>query len=313
MEQKYGTKDNGKFIDISEHQGNFPIKDVVVKNNLSGVILRSGFGGYQKDKQIDANVKKCQDDKIPFGVYHFAYPNYNANPLTEAKPFVNHIKTFYKKGMPLFLDVEGDGLEGYTGDIRAWIKGFINYVNEQLGCSMMLYSYTEPINIHKFENMGIDIWYAYYGSDNGHYNGYIACENQIARQYSQNGRLSGYNGNLDVNVMYSDHLFSYINEKKLIGQRWHEFENSHGTHKIRYCDYYSDGTSKKYSKVAELTKLSVDEKDKYDVPFIKHEDRYKYGIEVTTSKLSFKDNDGTTRYYYKGERYNCTKSYYKEK
>lgn len=311
MKEKYGTKDNGKFIDISEHQGNFPIKDVVVKNNLSGVILRSGFGGYQKDKQIDANVKKCQDDKIPFGVYHFAYPNYNANPLTEAKPFVNHIKTFYKKGMPLFLDVEGDGLEGYTGDIRAWIKGFINYVNEQLGCSMMLYSYTEPINIHKFENMGIDIWYAYYGSDNGHYNGYIACENQIARQYSQHGKVSGYGADIDVNVMYSKNIFAY-NDKKVVGTQWHEFKNDHGVHKIRYYDKYSDGTKVYYSKVRQLTKLTKDEKYK-NVVLAKHEDDYRFGMSVIVDKLAFVDNDGKTRYYYKGEEYNCTKSYYKEK
>lgn len=55
-----------KGVDISEHN-----KDFDVKGN-DFVIIRASFGT-NTDKQFLNNVKKCRDDKIPFGLYVYDY------------------------------------------------------------------------------------------------------------------------------------------------------------------------------------------------------------------------------------------------
>lgn len=274
----YGETTKLKFIDISEHQGDINIVNVVNQNNLDAVMIRSSWGGFELDKKFTRNADICKANNIDYGFYHFAYPNYNTDAITEAKPFVNAVKKYYKAGMPLVLDIEGDGLTNLKVDVNKWIKDFRTYVKNELGADVIVYSYMSAINQYGFENQGYKIWFAYYGVDDGKYHGYVECNNQLARQYTQNGTLKGYSGKLDLNVAYCDCMF-----KKVDYTTYEHFTSNHG-----YKQVFNYREKDNHRNFDIYSTTDVDEAKRKNCKVKHHNSEYKYTM-VALNDVDFRD------------------------
>lgn len=80
-------------IDISEFNGDVDI--AALKGKVDFIIIRCGYGGdyeIQDDSQYFANVRKCRQAGIPFGVYLYSYARNRDMALSEARHTLRLVK-----------------------------------------------------------------------------------------------------------------------------------------------------------------------------------------------------------------------------
>ncbi len=98
-----------KVIDVSKHNEN--IQWSKVKSAVDGVIIRIGYRGYSKlgkiakDPMADVNIKGCQAQGIPYGVYFFPCPITTAEAIEEAEWIHSQVKDL-DLSFPIYLDSE---------------------------------------------------------------------------------------------------------------------------------------------------------------------------------------------------------------
>lgn len=95
-------------VDISEFNGDVDIQRLK-EQGVGFVIIRCGFGSdfpEQDDEYYAANVKKCIEAKMPFGVYLYAYAANVNMALSEAEHTLRLLKGFPKPEYGVWYDVE---------------------------------------------------------------------------------------------------------------------------------------------------------------------------------------------------------------
>ena len=95
-----------KGIDVSSHMGT--INWSLVKPNIDFAIIRCGYGGdrtSQDDSQWANNVKGCEQNNIPFGVYLYSYAVSAADAKSEAEHVIRLLKG-HNPQLPVFYDIE---------------------------------------------------------------------------------------------------------------------------------------------------------------------------------------------------------------
>lgn len=181
-----------KIIDVSQHQ------DLInwdkVKNNITGAIIRCGYGDditSQDDTQFARNLSECERLGIPKGVYLYSYAATEAQARSELAHILRLIKG-HKFEYPIFLDCEQSGTErfsptackiiceglkaaGFTPGVYANLNWWNNYLTS-------VTAYTR--------------WVAQYN------NKCTYSEQYIMWQYSETGRVDGISGNVDMNYYY---------------------------------------------------------------------------------------------------------------
>ena len=182
-------------IDVSEHQGKIDWEKV--KPHIEGAILRCGYGSNiekQDDEQFKRNADECTRLGIPFGVYIYSYADSVEKAKSEAEHALRLVKG-YKLSYPIYLDLEEPGTQNGAVE-RANIFGDII---EKAGYWCGVYA-----NLNWWENYLVGLerftkWVAQY---------HTKCEYKGAHldmwQYSSKGRITGINGNVDMNYCYRD-------------------------------------------------------------------------------------------------------------
>ena len=100
-------------IDVSQFNGDLDI--VALKPHVDFIIIRCGFGSdydYQDDAQYRANVTKCLQAGVPFGVYLYSYAKNQQMAKSEAAHTLRLLREF-KGAAPLYgvwYDVEDNSL-----------------------------------------------------------------------------------------------------------------------------------------------------------------------------------------------------------
>ena len=199
--KKYKTEDTKIGIDVSRWQGdiNFElVKDAGVEFVFIRVGSQKGVGGeYYIDPKFEQNIKGFQKVGIPVGVYFYSYADSILAAKKEAKWVIEQIKP-YKIELPVVFDWENWSF------YQEFNKSFYNlskiadtYLNvvETAGYQGMLYSskyYLENV----WFKLNYPIWLAHYTEYTNYQGEYMFW------QLCSNGRVSGINGNVDVNVMY---------------------------------------------------------------------------------------------------------------
>lgn len=192
-------------IDISNHQAGLNLAAVP----CDFVICKATEGTSFVDKYCDGFVQKAISMGKPFGVYHFA--SGKSSGRQEAEYFYNNIKNYVGKGI-LVLDWEADAVKKGV----PYAKEFLNRLEELTGVKALIYMSNSVVNAYDWtsvvsENYGL--WNAgyYAGYQEMGYNpsaplkgGTGAWPFAAIYQYTSSGRLSGYSGNLDLNVFYGD-------------------------------------------------------------------------------------------------------------
>lgn len=189
-------------IDISGWQKGINLAEVpcefVIIKATEGTSYMNPYCG-QAFAQAEALGKKL-------GVYHYAG---GLNAKDEAEYFVGNVKEYVKKAV-LVLDWEITTVPDQTG----WVKEWLDRVYGLTKVKPFIYMSNYLINDHDWSGVadaGYRLWNAYYyayGTRMG-YNPEAplpermgAWETPVLYQYTSEGQLDGYSGNLDLDVFY---------------------------------------------------------------------------------------------------------------
>lgn len=198
-----------KGIDISKYQ-----KDISNFNGVDFVIVKATEGVGYVDKSCDTLYQKAKAQGKKLGVYHFARPDLNSAEA-EANFFVENVKGYVKEAI-LVLDWEPGG-SVVVGDNAIpnisrvdWAKAWLDKVYSLTGVKPIIYMSQSPENSYDWSqvaNADYGLWVAKYGANNGQQGTQPTIKYwkfYALWQYTSKGRVSGYNGDLDLDVFSGD-------------------------------------------------------------------------------------------------------------
>ena len=183
------------FIDISSHQGDIDLSALPI----DAVIIKATEATSYVNPYCDSKVQQAKQLGLPWGFYHFAQDN---SPEAEADYFIQNCEGYFGEGIPV-LDWE-------VNQSVDWVNRFVARVHDVKGIWCVIYG-----NPWRFNQGGVEQncgrWVASYPS---HllYPNFDVDEGECpdtdglvcAWQFASDGRLNGYDGNLDLNRFYGD-------------------------------------------------------------------------------------------------------------
>lgn len=195
-----------KGIDISNYQRGIDLSKVT----CDFVIIKATEGKSFVDPSCDTFFQQALKLGKKLGIYHFAN-NSDNTPEQEADWFVNNTRGYIGKAIPI-LDWE----DNVKSDV-AWALKWLQLVEKAYGCKPLIYMSESTVNSYDWSsvaNANYGLWVAKYRDKNVDYN-YdmsMAGRNPAVNywkfyalwQWTDVGRLNGYNGNLDCDVFYGD-------------------------------------------------------------------------------------------------------------
>ncbi len=185
------------FIDISSYQGGLDL--AAVSSSIQGVIVKATEGTSYVNPYCDRHYRQAKSANLLRGFYHFAG---SGDPLAEAAFFHGNVMGYLHDGIPV-LDWEG-------GQSVEWVNGFVRRFHDLTGIWPWIYA-----NPWRFNQGGVEPncarWVASYPevahptfAQAASWNCPDADGNVVAWQFCSDGRLSGYDSNLDCSVYYGD-------------------------------------------------------------------------------------------------------------
>lgn len=185
------------FIDISSYQADLNL--VAVSNSIQGVIVKATQGTSYVNPYCDRHYQQAKSANLLRGFYHFAG---SSDPLAEAAFFHRNVLGYLHDGIPV-LDWEGNQTVG-------WVNSFVRRFHDLTGIWPWIYA-----NPWRFNQGGVEQncarWVASYPevshptfAQAASWKCPDADGNVVAWQFCSDGRLSGYNANLDCSIYYGD-------------------------------------------------------------------------------------------------------------
>lgn len=195
-------------VDVSEFQQNIDFNKM--KNDgIKAVIIRAGYGREvsQKDSMFESHYKNAKNANLKIGVYWYSYADSVNDAEKEAKSCLECINN-KSLDMPIYYDLEDNSMVklGKTklteiaerfcktikkSNYRAGVYANLNWFNNYLDYDKLKAKYS--------------IWLAQYNDK-----AELACD---IWQNSSTGKVSGYGGNIDTNVIYNDNIFGKSESK----------------------------------------------------------------------------------------------------
>ena len=196
-------------VDISEFQQGIDFKKL--KNNgITAVIIRAGYGREtsQKDAMFESHYRNAKSAGMKIGVYWYSYADSAEDAEKEARACLACIGG-KALDMPVYYDMEDNSQTHLSkSTLTAIAEHFCNTVKAN-GYKVGVYA-----NLNWFNN------YLDYKKLKSKYSIWLAQYNDKAEldcdiwQNSSSGRLDGYNGRLDTNIIYNKNVFSDKSDTK---------------------------------------------------------------------------------------------------
>ena len=192
-------------IDVSEHQGRINW-DAVKASGIDFAILRVGFGapsfGGRVDYQFNRNISECERLGIPYGVYIYSYAWDDQQAADEASMVINYLSG-HNPRLPVYYDLEDNSIiaDGRQAGLASRAQVFCNSISAagfKPGIYANLNWFNSILTDSVFKSSSWDHWIAQY-NPRCDYTG-----NYSFWQYSSSGKVSGINGNVDMNYAYVD-------------------------------------------------------------------------------------------------------------
>ena len=190
-------------IDVSAYQGKIDYSRV--KNSgIDIVYIKASEGEHLEDPEFRNNYNGAKNNGLNIGFYHFVRARSEEDAIKEAEFFARVISGT-EPNCKLAMDFEIFGNLS-TYEINSISKVFLEKTKELTGKEMVIYSNTyDARTIFSYElASSYPLWVAQYGgntpSDNGKWN------NWIGFQYSDSGRISGIEGNVDLD-RFTEEIF----------------------------------------------------------------------------------------------------------
>lgn len=196
------------FIDIASYQATIDLDAVFANNPIDGIIAKATEGtGYVNYPYCDKWVQWCRRNGKPWGFYHFLV---GGDPVREAEYFIKHTENYFGDGLPC-ADYEGSVVSAYgTYYLQRWLETVYN----ETGIKPMVYCNLSTVqgDVNGFRTIaseGYPLWLAQWIGNITNFNphppqsgSYAPFTKLTMHQYTDKGRLNGYNGNLDLDVFY---------------------------------------------------------------------------------------------------------------
>ena len=174
------------------------------------VIIKSTQGTSYVNKDCDRAYQQAKAAGKLLGVYHYFS---GGDPYAEAEFFVKNVKGYVGEAI-LVLDWEGEQNSKFSQG-PAVAKPFLDKVAELTGVRPLIYMSKSVCRQYDWSSVAAlyGLWVAQYADNNStgyksnpwsDNKGYGAWGSPAIFQYSSHGCLSGYNGNLDINIAYMD-------------------------------------------------------------------------------------------------------------
>lgn len=185
-------------VDVSRYQSTINIKnisaDFVIVKATEGT---SGVNPYWR-RQADQTL---ESGKV-LGLYHYAN---GGDILQEFNHFWQTVHDYQGRA---FFVLDWETINNpHVQQFRAWTDIFMRSLSGASHSTPVIYtSYT---NMQYFRDCGFPLWIAQYKTCDEH-KGFLEhpagedVYNCLIRQYSQNGRINGYTGDIDLNKLYGD-------------------------------------------------------------------------------------------------------------
>lgn len=197
-----------KIIDISEFQDSSAIDWDTLCKQIDGAIIRIGVTGYgsgetyYEDEEFETFYTELKKRNVPVGGYWYSCANELREGRAEAEFAYNLLKnkTFE---LPIYWDSEDQHHQQPLGRDELSKVGieFLDFLEEK-GYYVGVYASSNwlinELNMAMLSDY--DVWVADYDNDPPMYQGSYGIW-----QYTSEGRLDGYDGNLDLNFMYKDY------------------------------------------------------------------------------------------------------------
>lgn len=194
-------------IDISNHQRGIDVDRV---QGLDFVIIKATEGRTYRNPDMSRTYRDARAEGLKTGLYHYAS---GGNAVAEAEHFVNTVGDRVGENI-LVLDYEGTAVNNGVG----WAMDFMDAVYNMTGVKPVIYMSRSVISRYDWTpavNAGYKLWVAAY------YRGYTPiygfvndppiygslgeyANDTVMYQYTSTGRLSGWGGNLDLDVFYGN-------------------------------------------------------------------------------------------------------------
>ena len=194
-------------LDISEWQVPSQIHYDVLSRQIGGVIVRIQYGSNYEDKHYRTHLAAIQKYNVPVAVYAWVRGTSIADMEKEASDFYRRAKAF----QPTFwwLDVEEQSMTDMRSGVEAYRKKLKSLGAKKVGSYIANHLYRQfNIDTKKFDA----IWLPTYGQNKGIYQGNnpTATSEYHLHQYTDQGRLAGYSGNLDLNRIAKGEITDYF-------------------------------------------------------------------------------------------------------
>lgn len=190
-----------KGIDVSQYQG--MIDWETVKREIDYAIIRVGYGQDQEDqddKMFQRNITECTRLKIPFGVYLYSYARTTSQAVGEANHVLRLIRG-YKLDYPVYYDLEDEKTTGQESNEQiALIAKTFGDILEKENYYVGIYS-----SFSWFQTKLIDPIFSQYTKWIARYSKELNYNGSVGMwQYSDDGRVRGIQGPVDLNECYVD-------------------------------------------------------------------------------------------------------------
>jgi len=187
-----------KLIDISYWQSPESIDYLALSKQVDGVILRAAYGTWQ-DKVFLTHYDRLVKLGIPLGAYHFIVEYKTAQE--QANLFWNAVNGKDLK-LGYWCDVELEN--GATPLTRKTVDTYINSLEgrgmSNIGFYSSRYYWDSIMRTDPYKNY--KLWVAHYGATSPLLPATGGWKSYWLWQYTSQGRLAGYNGNLDMNYFW---------------------------------------------------------------------------------------------------------------
>ena len=183
-----------KGIDVSMHNGNIDYEKV--KNSgIEVVIIKATEGVDYVDPCLERNYNNAKANELNIGFYHFM--SEKTEPSRQAEDFYNAIKDKEYNVIPV-LDIETNYKERSSKEVTDRCLEFLNRFKELSGIDCVIYTggyFGRDVLDNRIKSY--KAWIAHYGVLEPMHTGF---KNVVGHQYTENGRISGITGNVDINT-----------------------------------------------------------------------------------------------------------------
>ena len=188
-----------KGIDVSSWQDAIDWRKV--KNaGIKFAMIRASWSDDKVDKTFDYNITEATRVGIDVGVYHYCYALNAEEARAEARHFIETISP-YKITYPVVLDFEDNSQVKLDKEVKNEIAQVLIKEIRSASYYPMIYSYTNWYEEYMdMEALGCEVWVAHWNVPKPSYKGTYGMW-----QYSSEGRVSGIDVVVDLNVCFKDY------------------------------------------------------------------------------------------------------------